>query len=100
VTRKRAASAPTTKQATGSTPHLKEAKPIMTANAKAKRTVIQLGEKLTVAEICADLQISRRTFYEWRMKGTGPECFALPNGELRVTVADYERWLDARKNAA
>jgi len=23
-------------------------------------------DKLTVAEICADLGISRRTFYEWR----------------------------------
>ena len=72
----------------------------MTANAKAKRTVVQLHDKLTVADICADLRISRRTFYEWRMKGTGPECIPLPNGELRVTVSEYKRWLDARKKAA
>ncbi len=73
----------------------------MTANAKAKRTVVQLDHKLTVDEICADLgDISRRTFYEWRMKGTGPECIKLPNGELRVEVSEYKRWLDARKKAA
>ena len=26
-------------------------------------------DKLTIAEVCADLGISRRTFYEWRAKG-------------------------------
>jgi predicted DNA-binding transcriptional regulator AlpA len=72
----------------------------MTANAPAKRASAQLDGKLTVADICADLGISRRTFYEWRMKGTGPECIPLPNGELRVTVADYQRWLDARRKVA
>ena len=72
----------------------------MTANAKARRTVVQLDDKLTVAEICADLRISRRTFYEWRMKGTAPECIPLPTGELRVTVSAYQRWLDSRKKAA
>ena len=29
---------------------------------------------------CADLGISRRTFYEWRAKGTAPRCISLPNG--------------------
>ena len=72
----------------------------MTANAKAKRTLTQLDDKLTVADICADLRISRRTFYEGRMKGPGPECFPLPNGELRVTASEYQRWLDSRKKAA
>jgi hypothetical protein len=28
-------------------------------------------DKLTIAAVCADLGISRRTFYEWRAKGTG-----------------------------
>jgi len=27
------------------------------------------GDKLTVDDICADLSISRRTFYEWRAGG-------------------------------
>ena len=78
----------------------------MTANAKAKRTVVELEHNLTVDEILEDLRgpdgrpLSRRTFYEWRMKGTGPECIKLPNGELRVEVSEYKRWLDARKKAA
>lgn len=77
----------------------------MTANAKAKRTVVQLDHKLTVDEILADLggpdgPLSRRTFYEWRMKGTGPDCIKLPNGELRVEASEYKRWLEARKKAA
>jgi len=72
----------------------------MISKGEAKRTVVELGEKLIVADICADLRISRRTFYEWRMKGTGPDCFPLPNGELRIEVSEYQRWLQARKKAA
>ncbi len=97
---KRAVPAPTTKHATGTAPPHKEAQPIMTANAKAQRTVVQLHDKLTVDEICADLRISRRTFYEWRMKGKAPECFPLPNRELRCEASEYKRWLDTRKKAA
>lgn len=72
----------------------------MTSTVNAKRAIDHLDHKLTVADICADLGISRRTFYEWRMKGTGPECIPLPNGELRVTLPEYQRWLDSRKQAA
>jgi predicted DNA-binding transcriptional regulator AlpA len=60
----------------------------------------QSRDKLTVAEICVDLDISRRTFYEWRAKGTAPKCIPLPNGELRVRRVEYERWLEAREDAA
>lgn len=56
--------------------------------------------RLTVDYICDDLGISRRTFYEWRAKGTAPKCIKLPNGELRVGLADYERWLEEREKAA
>lgn len=55
---------------------------------------------LTVDEILADLgDVSRRTFYEWRAKGTGPKCVKLPNGELRIRRAEYERWLAEREAA-
>jgi len=57
-------------------------------------------DKLTVAEVCADLGISRRTFYEWRAKGTAPRCITLPNGSLRIRKAEYQRWLTAREEAA
>ena len=57
-------------------------------------------DKLTIAEVCGDLGISRRTFYEWRAKGTAPRCISLPNGTLRVRRSEYQRWLTAREEAA
>jgi len=51
--------------------------------------------RLTIADICADLDVSRSTFYEWRAKGRGPRCLKLPNGDIRVNRAEYERWLSS-----
>jgi hypothetical protein len=62
-------------------------------------------DKLTVAEILEDLAdaegnpLPRRTWDEWRAKGTGPRCIKLPNGQLRVRRAEYERWLTEREAA-
>jgi len=56
--------------------------------------------RLTVAEVCEELQIARSTFYEWRAKGTAPRCIKLPNGEIRVRRADLERWLESCEEAA
>ncbi|MFC4588617.1 helix-turn-helix transcriptional regulator [Sphaerisporangium corydalis] len=56
--------------------------------------------KLTVREVCAELQISRSTFYEWRAKKNGPRCITLPNGSLRIRRTDLDRWLDAREDSA
>jgi predicted DNA-binding transcriptional regulator AlpA len=65
------------------------------------RTAMSAGsDKLTVAEICADLDISPRTFYEWRAKRTAPRCMTLPNGSLRVRRSEYLRWLASREEAA
>jgi excisionase family DNA binding protein len=50
-------------------------------------------EKLTVAEVCADLGISRSTFYAWRASGKAPRCIRLPNGDLRVRRVDLDSWL-------
>jgi len=49
--------------------------------------------RLTLAEVCADLGISRSTFYDWRVKGRAPRCLRLPNGDIRINRAEYERWL-------
>ena len=46
-------------------------------------------DKLTIAEVCADLGVSRRTFYEWRAKGKAPKCITLPNGSLRIRRSEY-----------
>jgi predicted DNA-binding transcriptional regulator AlpA len=59
-----------------------------------------LRENLTIADICADLKISRRTFYEWRAKQKAPKCIRLPNGDLRVRRTEYTRWLASREDAA
>lgn len=50
-------------------------------------------DKLTVAEFCEDVGISRRTFHEWRAKGRAPRCLKLPNGGLRIRRADFEAWM-------
>ncbi|MFF4804012.1 helix-turn-helix transcriptional regulator [Streptomyces sp. NPDC001351] len=57
-------------------------------------------DKLTLAEICTDLKISRSTFYDWRAKGRAPRCIKLPNGDLRIRRSDYEHWLDDREDRA
>jgi excisionase family DNA binding protein len=63
-------------------------------------TPINTRERLTVSEVCADLGVSRSTFYEWRIKGTAPRCIKLPNGEIRIRRVELERWLDSREEAA
>ena len=60
----------------------------------------QRRDELTIAEVCADLGISRRTFYEWRAKNRAPKCIALPNGSLRIRRSEYQRWLAAHEEAA
>ena len=58
------------------------------------------NEKLTIAEVCRELKISRSTFYDWRAKRRAPRCISLPNGSLRVRRADLDRWLSAHEDAA
>ena len=57
-------------------------------------------EKLTIAEVCAELKISRSTFYDWRAKRRAPRCITLPNGSLRVRRADLDRWLGSHEDGA
>lgn len=55
-----------------------------------RRTV---DDKLTLAELCDELQVARSTFYDWRAKGHAPRCIKLPNGDLRIRRSDLELWL-------
>ena len=57
------------------------------------------NEKLTLAEVCAELRIERSTFYDWRAKGRAPKCSKLPNGELRILRRDLDEWFESRKVA-
>jgi predicted DNA-binding transcriptional regulator AlpA len=56
--------------------------------------------RLSVADVCAELGISRSTFYDWRAKGRAPHCFKLPNGDLRIRRADFDASLSALEEAA
>ncbi|MFG2299187.1 helix-turn-helix transcriptional regulator [Streptomyces sp. NPDC048603] len=57
-------------------------------------------EKLTIAEVCAELKVSKSTFYDWRLKRRAPRCIKLPNGALRVRRIDLETWLNDQEDAA
>jgi predicted DNA-binding transcriptional regulator AlpA len=57
-------------------------------------------QHLTIAALCEELAISRRTFYEWRSKKRAPRCIKLPNGEIRIRRIDLENWLDTCEEAA
>jgi len=52
---------------------------------------------LTVADVCAELGISKSTFYDWRAARKAPPCIKLPNGAIRVRRAEFERWLASRE---
>ena len=52
-------------------------------------------EKLTIAEVCAELKVSRSTFYYWRQIGKAPKCLVLPNREVRIRRRDLDAWLES-----
>jgi excisionase family DNA binding protein len=58
------------------------------------------SQKMTISEVCAELRVSRSTFYYWRQTGKAPKCIKLPNGDIRVRRADLDRWLESREEAA
>ncbi|WP_199441697.1 helix-turn-helix transcriptional regulator [Umezawaea beigongshangensis] len=57
-------------------------------------------ELLTVAEFCAEFKVSRSTLYEWLAKKTAPRCRKLPNGQLRFSRSDVEKWFNSCEVAA
>jgi excisionase family DNA binding protein len=58
------------------------------------------GDRLTIAQLCEELGVSRSTFYEWRAKGRAPRCIKLPNGQIRIRRAEFERWLESLEEVA
>lgn len=65
----------------------------VSAGPAARRGRRPADDKLTLAELCDELQVARSTFYDWRAKGHAPRCIKLPNGDLRIRRSDLERWL-------
>jgi excisionase family DNA binding protein len=58
------------------------------------------ADRLTIAQLCKELGISRSTVYEWRAKGRTPCCIKLPNGQIRIRRTEFERWLDSLEEVA
>jgi predicted DNA-binding transcriptional regulator AlpA len=54
---------------------------------------------MTISDICAELNIARSTFYDWRAAHKAPRCIKLPNGGIRVRRADLELWLAGHEDA-
>jgi excisionase family DNA binding protein len=56
-------------------------------------------QHMTVRDICEELGVARSTFYDWRAARKAPPCIKLPNGDLRIRRADFERWLESLQQA-
>ena len=76
-----------------------EAEPFMVGTRARSAPTASPADKLTLAQLCEELQIARSTFYDWRAKGRAPKCIKLPNGDLRVRRTDLERWLAGLEEA-
>ncbi len=55
---------------------------------------------LSVKDVCDELGVARSTFYDWRAAKKAPRCIKLPNGDLRIRRADFERWLESLEQSA
>lgn len=52
---------------------------------------------LKLADVLAELDMSRAAFYRMRARGQAPRCIKLPNGHLRFRRTEVDRWLDDRE---
>lgn len=50
---------------------------------------------MSVKDVCEELGVARSTFYDWRAARKAPPCLKLPNGDLRIRRADFDRWLES-----
>lgn len=66
----------------------------------AARNPAAPSKLLTLAEVLAELRVSRSTFDTWRTLGTAPKCIKLPNGRIRVYRDDLDAWLSTRAEVA
>lgn len=57
------------------------------------------GPLLTLDEVCAELRITRSTFYDWRIKGLAPKCITLPSRKIRVERVELEAWKATRRDS-
>lgn len=57
------------------------------------------GHLLTLAEVLAELDVPKSTFFRWKAIGKAPRTIKYPNGSLRVRRSDLDAWLAAHEEA-
>lgn len=55
------------------------------------------ADLLTLAEVLAELDVPKSTFFRWKATGKAPRTIKYPNGSLRVRRRDLESWLAAHE---
>lgn len=58
------------------------------------------GHLLTLAEVLAELDVPKSTFFRWKAIGKAPRTIKYPNGSLRVRRRDLDAWLAAHEEDA
>ncbi len=78
--------------APGPRPRLAELPPSRLANGRGRGR----DEWLTVEEVCAELNIGRRTFDRWRALGIAPRATRpTRNGRLKIKRSWLDEWAEA-----
>ena len=57
------------------------------------------NDLLTLAEVLAELDVPKSTFFRWKAIGKAPKTIKYPNGSLRVRRRDLDAWIDAHEEA-
>lgn len=50
------------------------------------------SQMLKLREVLEEIDMSRAAFYRMRARGQAPRLRKLPNGQLRVSRADLDKW--------
>jgi hypothetical protein len=69
-------------------------------NYKDNRPGAARRELLTLAEVLAELEVPRSTFFRWKALGIAPKTIKYPNGSLRVRRAVLDAWLAQHEESA